>query len=231
MTELQILLNLYIFCAFLLSGWVIIKYLFAMIKKRKSDKNNENEEKSDEDDYRPDYSSFEHNSISGYRKMDANFSTNDFEENVREIFLLFCESIKKNKLSVLKQFFEPEYYKKLDTIKKEYEVGGFDFNKKFEIVDLYISGWKRENKKDYMRVRIRVRNQSKKFILEWIFERDEDFMTDNLMGKTLKKCPNCGASLGIGDVTKCSHCRATIKTSDFDWLVSNTGVVFEKERN
>ncbi len=231
MNELRILLCFYIFCTFLLSLGVVVKYALEFIMKKKKEEEDEDEGEDNKDDYQPDYSSFEHNSISGYRKMDANFSTSDFEKNAREIFLLFCESIKKNKLSALKQFFEPEYYKILDTVRKDYEASGFDFDNKFEIVNLYISGWKRENKKDYMRVRIRVRNQSKKFILEWIFERDEDFMTGNLMSKTLKKCPNCGASLGPGDVTKCSHCRAVIKTSDFDWLVSSTGVVFEKERN
>ena len=172
-------------------------------------------------------------SIDEYRSIDKDFDLEIFLSNVSNMFIKYYSAISLNKLDTIKHFVNDELFNKaLDEVNtnknnnithmydmlnvKESNIISIDeldnsYVIKIKLIarylDYYINSDGKISGNDKERVTV-------PYLIELTKNKDSKEIN------TIKKCPNCGASLLINDSGKCRYCGSTYNLMDRNFIIT-----------
>lgn len=186
-------------------------------------------------------------SMSEYFTVDPQFSENEFNEKLSNLYVKFQNAWQDKDLDPLRPYLSDAYFatvdRQLDNYRRASQTNRIE---RIAVLGVALSGWKQERGQDVIVARLRTRivdyvtddrtgqivrgsNTAEKFMeYEWTLSRKSGIKTGAEEGMIVHNCPNCGAVLNINKTAKCEYCGSIVTVDANDWVVTGIKGIAQK---
>lgn len=172
------------------------------------------------------------------RRNDPAFDENTFYSRVGVAFDKIQQAWCAQNLSVIRPFVSDGVYERfLLQIAEQRDEGYHDFMEGLRVLDLRMAEIESDGIYDEIAVRIRAVSVDyrmsiatgqrisgssipQEFVEIWTFVRRQGAQTKSGPGLIEGNCPNCGAAIEMNQSAVCAHCKALLRSGQYDWVLT-----------
>jgi hypothetical protein len=172
------------------------------------------------------------------RRNDPAFDENAFYARVRVAFDKIQQAWCGQNLTAVRPFVSDGVHERfLLQIAEQRDEGYHDFMEGIRVLDLRMAEIESDGIYDEIAVRIRAMSvdyrmsiatgqrlsgssQPEEFIEIWTFVRRQGAQTKAGPGLIEGNCPNCGAAIEMNQSAECAHCKALLRSGQYDWVLT-----------
>jgi hypothetical protein len=176
--------------------------------------------------------------ISDLRRNDPAFDENVFYSRVRIAFDKIQQAWCAQDLTGVRPFISDAVYERfLLQIAEQRDKGYRDFMEGLQVLDLRMAEIESDGIYDEIGVRIRAVSVDyhislttgqrlsgaaypEEFVEIWTFVRRQGAKTRGGPGLIEGNCPNCGAAIEMNQSAECAHCKALLRSGEYDWVLT-----------
>lgn len=172
------------------------------------------------------------------RRNDPAFDENAFYSRIRIAFDKIQQAWCAQNLTVIRPFVSDGVYERfLLQIAEQRDEGYHDFMEGLRVLDLRMAEIESDGIYDEIAVRIRAVSVDyrmsiatgqrisgssipQEFVEIWTFVRRQGAQTKSGPGLIEGNCPNCGAAIEMNQSAVCAHCKALLRSGQYDWVLT-----------
>ena len=176
--------------------------------------------------------------ITDVRRNDPAFDENAFYARVRVAFDKIQQSWCAQNLTGVRPFISDAVHERfLLQIAEQRDKGYRDFMEGLQVLDLRMADIESDGIYDEIGVRIQAVSVDyhislatgqrlsgsaypEEFVEVWTFVRRQGAKTKDGPGLIEGNCPNCGAAIEMNQSAQCAHCKALLRSGEYDWVLT-----------
>lgn len=176
--------------------------------------------------------------VADLQRNDPAFDENAFYGRVRVAFDKIQQAWCGQDLTAVRPFISDAVHERfLLQIAEQRDQGYRDFMEDLRVFDLRMAEIESDGIYDEIAVRIRAMSvdykvsiatgqrisgaaEPEEFIEIWTFVRRQGARTKAAPGLIEGNCPNCGAAIEMNQSAQCAHCKALLRSGQYDWVLT-----------